>query len=82
MRKMEMYEISINDRGLMAVCQNMLCRDNPLLHDKIEVAIRAFDATNLHNSASYEEFNMLRNGAALMFQLMTNPEFLKEHLPK
>lgn len=74
-------KLTEKDKGILTVPKSLFHKGNIDLYNKMRLCI---DALQVQDKAyhiypmSSSEMTMLQTGGALMFQLMTNPDFLKE----
>ena len=67
-----------SDRGLMACCKTIMHRDHRELFRKLTIGIDAFNFTQYMGGMTENERELMQEGGALMYHIMTNPDFLKE----
>lgn len=76
--KFSHIKLTNKDIGTFAAMKTILSRDGGDLYGKMRLAIDAFDRDQCSGIMHDNDKSMLMNGGALMYHLMTDPEFLKE----
>lgn len=72
-------KLSQEDRGILCCSKTILFNKNRELYHKMRMAIDAEEVAQFKIYSMSDEVRMAyKNGAAIMFHLMTNPEFLKD----
>lgn len=72
-------KLSHNDKGILACAKTILYNKDAKLYHKMRMAIDAEKVFNYkHHPIPADVYEAYKNGAAIMYHLITNPEFLKE----
>jgi hypothetical protein len=71
-------KLSQEDKGILACCKSLLYNKNTELYHKMRMAIDAEKVMSYRIPMPADVYEAYKNGAAIMYHLMTNPEFLKE----
>ena len=77
--KYDHIKLSNVDKGILCCAKSILFNKNRDLYYKMRMAIDAEEVTQfkIYGMEDYIR-EAYKNGAAIMFHLMTNPDFLKE----
>ncbi len=74
--------LSNDDKGIIACSRTRLFQDNPEVNEKLHLAISSINFLHYKRSDYKEEpnydFESFFYGASIMYQIMSNPEFLKD----
>ncbi len=76
--KLGHIKLNIDDRAILANVKSILHRNSNRLFQKLRLGIDAENFSQFNSQMNSETKEAYLNGAALMYQLMTNPEFLKD----
>lgn len=69
---------SNDDRGKLACVKTLLYRDNSQLFHKLRLAVDAENHYQFQGEMDRMTEEAYLNGAAIMYELMKNPKFLKD----
>ena len=76
--KLNHIKLNINDRGIFSSAKTILHRNSNILFQKLRLCIDAENLCQFKFQMDRATKEAYLNGASLMYQLMTNPDFLKD----